>query len=75
MKLEQGQIWKREGDYLRIVEWARMSIVYKTMTDPAAKTGETHAVTKKEFCRLVKTAQLMTPADLQLMQTPAPGTV
>ena len=67
MKLEQGQIWKQGEDYLRIVEWARLTIEYKSMKDPASKEGTRHRVTKKEFCRLIKGAVLQTaenhPAD------------
>lgn len=60
MKLEQGQIWQQGDDFLRIVKWARTEITYKAMQDPLAKAGELHTVTKKEFCRLVKGAQLLT---------------
>jgi hypothetical protein len=61
MKLEQGQIWKQGDTYLRIVEWARLSIEYKAMKDPASKEGTRHRVSKKEFCRLLKGAVLLTP--------------
>lgn len=59
MKLEQGQIWKQGEDFIRIVTWARESIVYKTMKDPIAKVGTTQTATKKEFCRLIKGAELL----------------
>ncbi len=59
MKLEQGQIWKKGDEYLRIVEWARLSIEYKRMKDPLTKEGTLHKVTKKEFCRLLKGAELV----------------
>ena len=61
MKLEQGQIWKQGDDYIRIVEWGRMSIEYKSMKDPASKEGTRHRLSKKEFCRLLKGAALLTP--------------
>ncbi len=61
MKLEQGQIWKRGDDYLRIVEWARLFIDYKVMKDLDSKQGTLNRVTKKEFCRLLKGAVLLTP--------------
>jgi len=64
MKLQQGQIWQLEDRFLRIIKWARMSIEYKAMKDPFAKEGTVHQVSKKEFCRLVKEAKLMTPDDL-----------
>ena len=59
MKLEQGQIWKQGAEYFRITKWARTEIVYKTMTDPLSKSGELKTVTKKEFCRLIKGAELL----------------
>lgn len=61
MELEQGQIWKKGDEYLRIVEWARLSIEYKHMKNPATKDGTLHKVTKKEFCRLLKDAELIKP--------------
>ncbi len=78
LKLEQGQIWKQGDEFLRIVKWSRLAIEYKKMTDPAAKDGTVHDVTKKEFCRLIKGATLMTPDLLAADQAardaaPAPG--
>ena len=61
MHLEQGQVWKKGSDYLRVVTWERLSIEYKTMKDPATKEGTLHQVTKKEFCRLLKGAVLHHP--------------
>lgn len=63
MKLEQGQIWKRGDEYLRIVEWARLTIEYKAMKHLESKEGTRHRVTKKEFCRLIKGAVLLTPGE------------
>lgn len=59
MKLEQGQLWKTEDAYYRIVKWGRLAIVYKKMTHPNSAEGETHSVTKKEFCRLIKGGELL----------------
>ena len=59
MKLQQGQIWKKDYVYLRIVECERLSVKYKQMENPYSKEGEIHQVTKKEFCRLLKTAELL----------------
>jgi hypothetical protein len=61
MKLEQGQIWKKGDEYIRIVEWARMSIQYKVMKNPATKIGTVHQAKKKDFCRLLKGAALVMP--------------
>ncbi len=61
MRLQQNQIWKQGERYLRIVSLERLSVDYKTMRSPTDKEGEHHHVTKKEFCRLLKDAVLMTP--------------
>ena len=59
MKLAQGQVWKTENNYYRIVEWARLSISYKHITDPTTNEGTRHNVSKKEFCNLIKGAELV----------------
>jgi hypothetical protein len=61
MHLEQGQVWKKGEQYLRIVTWERMAIEYKEMADLETKEGTLHRVTKKEFCRLLKGATLQVP--------------
>lgn len=61
MKLQQGQLWKKDGEYFRIVTWERLAIEYKSMTDPESGEGTLHQVTKKEFCRLIKGAELVQP--------------
>jgi hypothetical protein len=63
MRLQQGQIWKQGDDYYRIVEWSRMAIGYKAMKDPTSGEGTWHEVPKKEFCRLLKGAELLFPED------------
>ena len=60
MKLQQDQMWKKGEYYIRIVKWARLSIEYKAMKDPSTGEGVRHTVTKKEFCRLLKGAELLT---------------
>lgn len=59
MKLQQNQLYKQGDDYIRIVELERMAVRYKTMKDPIAAVGTIHQVTKKEFCRLIKEAELL----------------
>ena len=61
MKLEQGQVWKKGDSYYRIVVWERLAIEYKSMASPDSKEGSLHQVTKKEFCRLLKGAELHVP--------------
>jgi hypothetical protein len=61
MHLEQGQVWKKDGEFLRIVVWERLAIEYKAMADLESREGTMHRVTKKEFCRLIKGAELHQP--------------
>lgn len=63
-KLQQDQVWKKGAEYFRIVEWARLTIEYKVMTDLETKEGERHKVSKKEFCRLIKGAELFETPEL-----------
>jgi hypothetical protein len=64
MKLQQGQIWKAGGDYLRIVDLERLAVKYKLIKDPRTREGTHHHVSKKEFCRLIKHATLIPPEEL-----------
>lgn len=68
MKLTQGQTWKTSPDvhshegkavYLRIVELERLSVNYKEMLEPNTKDGNHKQTTKKVFCRLIKSAALV----------------
>ncbi len=59
MKLQQGQLWKKGNEWFRIVQWGRLAIEYKVMTDPSSEEGVFHTVTKKEFCRLIKGGELI----------------
>ena len=70
MKLQQGQIWKQGGEFIRIVSLSRTEVAYKSLTDPASKDGRHLSATKKEFCRLLKKAELLPPA-----QPPPPSSV
>ena len=59
LKLQQGQIWKSDDGYIRIVHLERLEVGYKVIKN--LKTGEgNHLVTsKKDFCRLLKSCTLM----------------
>jgi hypothetical protein len=61
MKLRQGQIWKREKEYIRIVRLERLEVEYKSLTSLASKTGTKQVTSKKDFCRLLKGARLLEP--------------
>ena len=59
MKLRQGQLWRQGDEFIRIVRLERLQVDYKTMLQPTSREGATHRATKKEFCRLLKGAQLL----------------
>jgi len=61
LKLQQGQVWKAGTEYLRIVRLNRLEVEYKSLLDLASPDGTHHRATKKEFCRLLKTAMLLPP--------------
>ncbi len=61
MKLVQGQIWKKGDQYIRLIERERLSVLYKVMENPATGEGTIHDLSKKEFCRLIKEAELLKP--------------
>ncbi len=61
MRLRQNQLWKQGDRYFRIVTLERLRVEYKELRDPASRDGTHHHVTKKEFCRLLKGAELVSP--------------
>jgi hypothetical protein len=61
MRLQQGQIWKKGDEYLRIVHLERLEVKYKSMHDLETREGTHHHVSKKDFCRLIKDAALVLP--------------
>jgi hypothetical protein len=64
MKLRQGQVWKLDNQYVRIVVLERLSVEYKLITDLQTREGTHHQATKKEFCKLIKNARLMSPEEI-----------
>jgi hypothetical protein len=74
MKLRQGQVWKQGDEYLRIVRLERPQVEYKSTTSAAAKKGTHHQASKKEFCRLLKGATLLVPAQIPNLLPPKPDT-
>lgn len=68
LKLAQSQIWKLGNSYLRIVKLERLSVEYKDMPSPKTPLGTHHKLTKKEFCRLVKNATLVTEAGVSVVE-------
>jgi len=62
MKLCQGQVWKQGKEYIRIVRLERLEVEYKSITSLASKEGAKHVTSKKDFCRMLKGAHQLQPA-------------
>ncbi len=61
MKLRQGQVWKQDGQYIRITQLERLEVRYKTLRKLHTTDGAHQHTSKKDFCRLLKGAVLLTP--------------
>jgi hypothetical protein len=59
MKLQQGQVWKCGGEFVRIVHLERLAVGYKSATNPRFTDGKHQHTSKKDFCRLLKGATLL----------------
>jgi hypothetical protein len=70
MKLCQGQIWKQGGEYIRIVRLERLEVEYKSTTSLGGKAGTKIVTSKKDFCRLLKGAHQLQPANTPKVLTP-----
>jgi hypothetical protein len=62
MKLQQGQVWKCGDQYVRIVHLERLEVSYKSASNLKFSDGKHQHTSKKDFCRLLKGASLLTPA-------------
>ncbi|HZQ48194.1 MAG TPA: hypothetical protein VFC07_14355 [Verrucomicrobiae bacterium] len=69
MKLQQGQIWNQGDLYLLILHLERLEVQYKSFKNLATRKGPHHHVSKKEFCRLIKHATLLSPEEIQKART------
>ena len=65
MKLAQNQVYRQGDEYLRIVELDRREVQYKNVKNLLTREGSHHRVSKKEFCRLIKGATLLTQAEVR----------
>jgi hypothetical protein len=61
MKLQQGQIWKCAGEYVRVVHLERLEVGYKSFKSLKSPEGVHQHTSKKDFCRLLKGATLLSP--------------
>jgi hypothetical protein len=62
VKLCQSQVWKQDGQYIRIVRLERLEVEYKSMPNLGSKEGTKVVTSKKDFCRLLKGAHLLARA-------------
>ncbi len=60
MKLQQGQTWKCAENYVRIVKLERLEVGYKTYKSLTGDAGQHGHTSKKDFCRMLKGATLLT---------------
>jgi len=59
MKLAQAQVWKKGGQFIRIVRLERLEVEYKSLDRLASKACAKTVTSKKDFCRLLKGAHLL----------------
>ena len=64
LKLQQGQVWKHGDEFIRIVQLERLEVGYKVVKNLKSGSGEHRHTSKKDFCRLLKQARLLTPAKI-----------
>lgn len=65
MRLFQGQIWKASDEFIRVVKVERLSVSYKIASDAEVTDRKHHTVTKKDFCRLLKTKKAVLASGLE----------
>ena len=65
LKLRQGQVWQQGDTFIRIVELHRLEVRYKICPDLTTGEGQHHHTSKKEFCRLLKGAALLTHEEVR----------
>lgn len=61
LKLRQAQVWKNGDEFIRIVKLERLTVSYKTTKSLKPGEGQHQQASKKEFCRLIKSATLVAP--------------
>ena len=72
MKLAQNQVYRKGDEYIRIVELDRREVQYKAVTNLLTREGAHHRVSKKEFCRLIKDATLLTHEEVRAIWLESP---
>ncbi len=64
LKLRQAQVWKTGDEFIRIVKLERLTVSYKIGKSLKSGAGQHQQASKKEFCRLIKSATLVAPETL-----------
>ncbi|MEO0415073.1 MAG: hypothetical protein AAF226_08995 [Verrucomicrobiota bacterium] len=59
MRIYQNQIYRKDDRTIRIVHIERLSVEYKETIDSEPEKAKHLTATKKEFCRMVKQAELI----------------
>lgn len=59
MTLAERQIWKKDEKFYLIVVWERLAIEYQMLDGVEGLEGDIQRVTKKEFCKLIKGAEMV----------------
>lgn len=70
LKLEQNQLWRQGERHFRITRLERLKVEYREQAGADTKSGPPVSLSKKEFCRLIKGAELL-PA-IPRAKTPPP---
>jgi len=75
LKLRQGQVWQHGDEFIRIVQLERLEVGYKVLKNLKSGAGEHRHTSKKDFCRLLKSATLLepkAPAGAEVSAPPVP---
>lgn len=72
LKLRQGQVWKLGDEFIRIVRLERLEVGYKVVKHLKTGEGKHRHASKKEFCRLLKSATLLAPEVPSIKSSPPP---
>ena len=71
-KLSQNQVYRKGDEFIRIVELDRREVQYKAVRNLLTREGSHHRVSKKEFCRLIKSATLLTQEEVRAIWLVSP---
>ena len=74
VKLKQDQIWNLGDGYVLITHLERLEVQYKSFKNIANRKGAHHHISKKEFCKLIKHAILLTPEEARNARLQEPTT-